>query len=205
MFSTLSIKQKNHSLRYIYFVVCKWFQFGPVQNCVPRDNFPNNQSKTFENMENGENTCINPKWWPKRDFWKHGKWRKHKFSSLPTLFFSQFTDRSHYFYHILWCCLQTFLNWTCKNFVILYTVNSASYMLWKRALTHSYPMTHFDAPGNKPFENTVEKGKIARNEQFVLFSQCFSTRLDNLLPFSWNLKFRLQTLSVWKSLKFVVW
>ena len=27
--------------------------------------------------------------------------------------------------------------------------------------------------GNKPFENTVEKGEIARNEQFLLYSQCF--------------------------------
>ena len=28
-------------------------------------------------------------------------------------------------------------------------------------------------PGNKPFENTVGKGEIARNEQFLLFPQCF--------------------------------
>ena len=34
-------------------------------------------------------------------------------------------------------------------------------------------MTPFDAPGNKPFENTVGKGEIARNEQFLLFPQCF--------------------------------
>ena len=27
--------------------------------------------------------------------------------------------------------------------------------------------------GNKPFENTVGKGEIARNEQFLLFSLCF--------------------------------
>ena len=27
--------------------------------------------------------------------------------------------------------------------------------------------------GNKPFENTVGKGEIARNEQFLLFQQCF--------------------------------
>ena len=29
------------------------------------------------------------------------------------------------------------------------------------------------ALGNKPFENTVEKEEIARNEQFLLFPQCF--------------------------------
>ena len=49
-------------------------------------------------------------------------------------------------------------------------------------------MTPFDALGNKPFENTVGKGEMARNEQFLLFPQCFSTNLDNFLPFSSNLK-----------------
>ena len=34
-------------------------------------------------------------------------------------------------------------------------------------------MTPIDALGNKPFENIVGKGEIARNEQFLLFSQCF--------------------------------
>ena len=44
----------------------------------------------------------------------------------------------------------------------------------------------------KPFENTVEKGEIARNEQFYLFraispfSTVFSTCLENFLPFSSN-------------------
>ena len=41
--------------------------------------------------------------------------------------------------------------------------------------------------GNKPFENTVGKGEIAHNEQFLLFP-VFSTGLDNFLPFSSNLK-----------------
>ena len=27
--------------------------------------------------------------------------------------------------------------------------------------------------GNKPFENTVGKGEIARNKKFLLFPQCF--------------------------------
>ena len=49
-------------------------------------------------------------------------------------------------------------------------------------------MTPFDALGNKPFENTVGKGEIARYEQFILFPTVFSTRLDNFLPFSSNLK-----------------
>ena len=37
--------------------------------------------------------------------------------------------------------------------------------------------------GNKAFENTVGKGEIAHNEQFLLFP-VFSTHLDNFLLFS---------------------
>ena len=33
-------------------------------------------------------------------------------------------------------------------------------------------------------KNTEGKGEIARNEQFLLFPQCLSTRLDNFLLFS---------------------
>ena len=37
-------------------------------------------------------------------------------------------------------------------------------------------MTPFDAPRkNKPFENTVGKGEIACNEQFLLFPHVFYT------------------------------
>ena len=48
-------------------------------------------------------------------------------------------------------------------------------MVWIQdfVLTHSHTVTPFDAPGKKPFENTVGKGEIARNEQFLLFQQCF--------------------------------
>ena len=42
--------------------------------------------------------------------------------------------------------------------------------------------------GNKAFQNTVGKGEVARSEQFLLFPTVFSTHLDNLLPFSSNLK-----------------
>ena len=43
----------------------------------------------------------------------------------------------------------------------------------------------------KLFENTVGKGEIARNEQFLLFLQCFQPILRpffHFLPFSSNLK-----------------
>ena len=55
---------------------------------------------------------------------------------------------------------------------------------------------HFNPFPNKPwflrlhykaFENTVGKGEIARNEQFLLFPQCFLFVLRTL-PFSANLK-----------------
>ena len=45
--------------------------------------------------------------------------------------------------------------WTCKE------------------LTHSDTMTQLTPLGNKPFENIVGKGEIARNDQFLLFPQCF--------------------------------
>ena len=56
-----------------------------------------------------------------------------------------------------------------------------------------------------PFENTVGKREIAYTEQFLLFSpQCFLTIWRTLCHIYqiWNCC--LQTLSVWKGLKFVV-
>ena len=59
--------------------------------------------------------------------------------------------------------------------------------------------------GSKPFENTVAKGEIAHNDQFLLLPQCFLPVWIAICHFRriWNC--RLPTLSVWKSLKFVVW
>ena len=57
----------------------------------------------------------------------------------------------------------------------------------------------------KSFENTVGKGEIAHNEQFFLFPQCFLRLWRICCYFHQILNCRLQTLSVWKSLKFVVW
>ena len=50
--------------------------------------------------------------------------------------------------------------------------------------------------------------KQLEKEKLLIISPCptvFSTRLENSLPFSTDLKCRLQTLSVWKSLNFVDW
>ena len=57
----------------------------------------------------------------------------------------------------------------------------------------------------KSFENTAGKGEIARNEQFLLFPQCFLPIWRTICHFHQTWNCRLQTLSVWKSLKSVIW
>ena len=57
----------------------------------------------------------------------------------------------------------------------------------------------------KSFENTVGKGEIARNEQFLFFPQCFQTIRITFSHVYQISNCRLQTFSVWNSLKFVVW
>ena len=54
-------------------------------------------------------------------------------------------------------------------------------------------------------ENIVRKGEIACNKQFPFFSQCFLAYMALIFHFKCNLKCRLQCVSVWNSLKFVVW
>ena len=73
----------------------------------------------------------------------------------------------------------------------------------------------FNSLPNKPWfftclqymsiENTMEKGEIARNEQFLLFPQCFQSVRRTLCHFHqiWNC--HMQTFSIWKSLKFATW
>ena len=63
----------------------------------------------------------------------------------------------------------------------------------------------FTCPHYKTFENTVGKGEIARNEQFLLFPHCFLSVCRTFFHFYQISNCRLQTLSVWKSPKFVVW
>ena len=74
-----------------------------------------------------------------------------------------------------------------------------------RALTLSQTSPGFLRVCSTSVLKTLGKGEIARNEQFLLFPQCF---LPVWITFChlyqiWNC--RLLTLSIWKSLKFVVW
>ena len=49
---------------------------------------------------------------------------------------------------------------------------SKNFVIWQRV--NPFPQNDLLTPlGNKHFENTVGKGEIARNEQFLLFPQCF--------------------------------
>ena len=43
--------------------------------------------------------------------------------------------------------------------------------------------THFDTSTQSAFENIVVKGEIARNEQFLLFLQCFLLNQISVSPF----------------------
>ena len=52
---------------------------------------------------------------------------------------------------------------------------------------------------------TLGKREIAHNEQFLLFPKCFPPFWRIFCHFNQIQNYHLQTLSFWKSLKFVVW
>ena len=72
-------------------------------------------------------------------------------------------------------------------------------------LTLSQTSLVFTCLQYKSFENTVGKGEIARNEQFLLFPQCFLPFRATFCHFNQFNNCRLQSLPIKKSLKFVVW
>ena len=84
---------------------------------------------------------------------------------------------------------QSFLCKGCKHF-----------RLRGKEFAHSHLLTPL---GNKPFENTVGKGEIAR--KFILFPQCFLPAWITFFHLREIKNCRLQTLSGWISLKFVIW
>ena len=83
---------------------------------------------------------------------------------------------------------------SCKNHKLLFHGHQT---LPKQGL--GFTCLHYTS-----FENTVGKGEIACNEQFLLFPQCFVPTWRAFCHLSSNIKCPLQTLSVWKFRKFVV-
>ena len=75
----------------------------------------------------------------------------------------------------------------------------------KATLSLSQTSPGFYVSALNSFENTVGKGEIALNEQFLLFPQCFIPMWRTLCHFHKIENCHLQTLLIWKSLKFVVW
>ena len=63
----------------------------------------------------------------------------------------------------------------------------------------------FRAQVKEAFENIVRKGENAGNRHFPLFSQCFLPFPKEISIFWIHLFCHLQMLSIWKSLKFVLW
>ena len=77
--------------------------------------------------------------------------------------------------------------------------------LYNMHLTHYHSIPHFDALKiyrNIAVENIVRKGKIACNKQFLLFSQYFLPYMVLIFHFKCTLKCRLQSVSIWTSLKY---
>ena len=85
-----------------------------------------------------------------------------------------------------------------SDFEQFHVLNLAIYPFPKQALV-------FTCVQSKSFENTVEKGEIARNEQFLFFPQCFLPICRTFCHLNQVRNCRLQTISFWKSLKFIVW
>ena len=60
---------------------------------------------------------------------------------------------------------------------ICFKLDQSKILSFGKELTLSQTSPGFMLLQYKPFENTVGKGEIARNEQFLLFLQCFLTIL----------------------------
>ena len=144
----------------------------------------------------------------RKGFWKHcgkeGKWwlqarGDHRLYS-PTSFMNNL------------CIFVQDLVWFGQSEFVLISNVSRYGKIWRTyllslsmALTYSHTMTPFDATGKQAFRKHCGQRRIACNEQFLLFPQCFLPVWITFCHFHqiWNC--RLQSLSVWKSLKFVVW
>ena len=83
--------------------------------------------------------------------------------------------------------------------------NSLSFSTCLKTLINTFPQALVSTCLQyKTFENTAGKGEIARNEQFHLSPRCFLPVWKTFCHFHETQNCRLPTLSVWKSLQFVV-
>ena len=106
---------------------------------------------------------------------------------------------------------NTVKNWKDHEKMLITKMFSFSHNLFNSKTT-AITINHFQKKAlvftslqYKSFENTVRKGEIARNEQFLLFPQCFLSVWITFCHFHQMWNCRLQTFLVWKSLKFDVW
>ena len=74
-----------------------------------------------------------------------------------------------------------------------------------KELTHYRTMPHFEALQIYSCGKHCEKGDIAYNKQFLLFSQCTLPYFALIFHFKCTLKCRLQFVSICTSQNFVVW
>ena len=86
-----------------------------------------------------------------------------------------------------WYVMKNFIKHVLKN-----VINSFPNKPWFMCLLY------------KSFENTVGKGEIACREQFLFFPQCFVPFLRTFCHIQQIQNYRIQIVSFWNSLNFVV-
>ena len=82
-----------------------------------------------------------------------------------------------------------------------YVINM-NHALAKGGLTHNHTMLHFDELNIYSCAKHCEKGEIACNKQFLLFTQPLLLCMALIFHFECTLKCCLQFVSIWTSLNF---
>ena len=100
------------------------------------------------------------------------------------------------------CNKQFLLFSQCKNCFLPYMVLIFHF---KCSLTLFQTSPGFYMSAVEVFENTMGKGEIVHNKQFLLFLQCFLSFWRAFCHFHQTWNCRLQALWVWNCLNFVVW
>ena len=150
--------------------------------------YKSNDDKLFDRVENivgkGENACcqhfLHSLKVASLSGWLELGVRIHQpFSRTFFVFFSRI------------CKLANYTIWSCVTFICFLTLSQKSPGFYVSAV--------------QAFWKHCGKRRNCSWRAISPFPTVFSTCLKNFLPFSSNLNCRLQSLSVWKSLKFVVW